>query len=332
MMTHPKTTSVMLRKLSPLFLALIFIVVACRTSQGVVINLSSSSTTEAPATILPYPTTVDLSTSTSAPTLITATSTQPANSPVPPTTNVFPVVIYPPYDSPNGYLLGGTQNGFWIDSIETARLLRGDEQYWLYTDREEVGRSFGSVPIQNSPICPNWYEISLAPLPASPSTIAIGGDWNALPRIPLEMSTDSDVYHQALGELLQANGITSGDIQITRLLRIDLEGDGKDEVVMSAAHFVGETGHQVEVGDYSVIAVRAITSKGVETLSLVADYYLADNELAFPNRYELVGILDLNGDGQMEVIVQITGWEKLGTLGYLVSEGTVTNLFDVRCP
>jgi hypothetical protein len=146
------------------------------------------------------------------------------------------------------------------------------------------------------------------------------------------MSTDSDIYRQALDELLQANGIPSSDVQITRLLRIDFEGDGTDEVVMSAAHFIEVTGHQVVAGDYSVVAVRAITPNGVELLPLVADYYLADNEMAFPNRYELIGILDINGDGLMEVIVQIRGWEKLGTLGYVVTAGTVQNLFDVRCP
>ncbi len=48
-------------------------------------------------------------------------------TPLPPPGLIHPIVVYPPYDSPSGYLPGGTQNRMWLDSNATAMLLKGGD-------------------------------------------------------------------------------------------------------------------------------------------------------------------------------------------------------------
>jgi len=253
-------------------------------------------------------------------------------TPQPPPGQIHPIVVYPPYDSPAGYLLGGTQNGMWLDSGATAALLKGGEQYGIYSDKTFLYTTAGSAPVQNPPFCPAMQSITLAPKPSTASVIAIGGNWNALPRIPQEISTDNQSYRQVIGDLLQANGLVQSDILLSRVLKVDLEGDGTDEVLISASHFSDESGHDVSSGDYSLIVLRKVAGNTAITIPMVTYYYLESQQLAYPNKYTLSAVMDLNGDGRMEILVGITGWEKVGTLGYEVDQSAVRNILDVRCP
>lgn len=253
-------------------------------------------------------------------------------TPQPPPGLIHPIVVYPPYDSPTGYLLGGTQNGIWLDSNATAGLLRGGEQYGLYTDRGFLYTGTGGRPAQNPPFCPAMQEIALDPKPSGTSVIAIGGSWNPLPRIPQELSTENNSYRQVIGEMLQANGLIQSDIILNKVLKVDMEGDGTDEVLISASRFIDVTGHDVSVGDYSMVILRRVVGNAAISIPIVTDYYLQSQQASYPNKYTLSAVMDLNGDGRMEILVGITGWEKVGTLGYEVDQSAVRNVLGVQCP
>ena len=267
-----------------------------------------------------------------APTVTDISGTPDTPTPQPPPGLVQPIVVYPPYDSPTGYLLGGSQNGMWLDSGATAVLLEGGEQYGIYTDKAFLYTVTGSAPAQNPPYCPAMQAIALDPKPSPASVVAIGGSWNALPRIPQELSTENDSYRQVIGDMLRANGLVQSDILLTRVLKVDLEGDGTDEVLISASRFSDESGHDVSSGDYSLIVLRKVAGNTAITIPMVTYYYLESQLLAYPNKYTLSAVMDLNGDGRMEILVGITGWEKVGTLGYEVDQSAVRNILDVRCP
>jgi hypothetical protein len=244
---------------------------------------------------------------------------------------VHPIVVYPPYDSASGYLLGGSQNGKWLDPAATAKSLKGGENYLLYTDKVIAGAYTGGVPAGGEPSCSRMQSVTLKPKPTVLGVFAIGGTWNALPRIPQELPVSTDTYRQAIARLLQDNGIAAPEIVLTRILKIDLEGDGVDEVIISANRFAEKTGHDVSVGDYSLVVLRKVSGNTVLTLPLVANYYLKAQKLAYPNQYTLATILDLNGDGKMEIGVGITGWEKVGALGYEVEGNAVKNVLRMSC-
>lgn len=298
----------------------------------VVVPPTAVMATLAPTVVIPTtaratlaPTTI----STATPPLPTRVTPPPATSPVMP--GVHPIVVYPPYDSASGYLLGGSQNGKWLDPASTAKLLKGGESYNLYTDKVITGAYTGNAPVAGEPTCSRMQRVTLKPKPTVLGVFAIGGTWKALPRVPQEIPVSNDTYRQAIGKLLQDNGISNPEIVLTRILKIDLEGDGSDEVIISANRFAEKTGHDVTAGDYSLVVLRKVSGNTVLTLPLVANYYLKAQKLAYPNQYTLATVLDLNGDGKMEIGVGITGWEKVGTLGYEVEGNAVKNVLSMRC-
>ncbi len=54
--------------------------------------------------------------------------------------------------------------------------------------------------------------------------------------------------------------------------------------------------------------------------------------MSFPDRYNLSAVLDLNGDGRLEILVAITGWEKTGALVYALEGAAPENVLAARCP
>lgn len=256
--------------------------------------------------------------------------TSPAPPPV--TESVYPILVFPPYDSRSGYLLGGSQQEQWLDSNTTAALLTGDEGYAIYTDNTLLGYSVGSRPQQNPPYCPAMQEVSLHTDDPFSSIVALGASWNALPRIPQEMPTDNEIYQQVIIDLLRANGIDPPGMRLSRVLKVDLEGDGVDEILISASLFAEETGHDVTAGDYSVVVLRKVSGDGVISIPVAADYHLESQPSSFPDKYLLTAVLDLNGDGTMEIVISTTGWERIGASGYELDGTSVREILHVRCP
>jgi len=121
-------------------------------------------------------------------------------------------------------------------------------------------------------------------------------------------------------------------VQLTAVQRIDLEGDGVDEVVVSATR-LKDGGHipPVAAGDYSVVVVRKLVAGTVVTLPLVGEYYRQAQELAYPSTHVLATVLDVNGDGTQEIVVQSTLWEGTATAIYAVHAGMVQHVGSMGC-
>ena len=242
-------------------------------------------------------------------------------------------VVAPIVDGSTGFLLGGTQPGRWLDPDATAQLLVGNERYRLYTGVTNLGEAVGSRPVTESAgSCSGRHVIALNPSPQVQPAIAIGGTWDPLPRQPQALALDSVIYRAAIADWLRIHGIGQPEVQLTAVQRIDLEGDGVDEVLVSATR-LNDGGHvpSVAAGDYSLVVLRKLVAGTVVTLPLVADYYRQAQELAYPSIHALAAILDVNGDGTQEIVVQSTSWEGLATAIYAVQAGTVQQVGSVGC-
>ena len=135
-----------------------------------------------------------------------------------------------------------------------------------------------------------------------------------------------------MGDWLVSQGVTGPDVSITRVVRVDIEGDGVDEVFINASRFLEETGHNTEMGDYSILLMRKVVGEVVVTVPVVADVYISPTaELSFPFTYLLVNFLDLNGDGFLEVIVDVSRWEGSGVMVYQVDGVNVTQALMSVC-
>ncbi|MEO5952949.1 MAG: hypothetical protein ABIQ44_10845, partial [Chloroflexia bacterium] len=93
--------------------------------------------------------------------------------------------------------------------------------------------------------------------------------------------------------------------------RIDLEGDGVMEAVVSATYWSGDHDPQAligpspdaKAGDYSILFMRKVVQGQVKTVVLAENVYTQDAEFVAPNQFRVRGIVDINGDGKMEVLM-----------------------------
>jgi hypothetical protein len=90
-------------------------------------------------------------------------------------------------------------------------------------------------------------------------------------------------------------------------LRVDLEGDGLNEVIVVSEEITG--GMLPAVGDYSIIFMRKVVQGDVET-SVLAESIVLDEE-TFPETFRVGAVADLSGDGKMEIIVSSAYFEGL---------------------
>jgi hypothetical protein len=211
--------------------------------------------------------------------------------------------VHPVVDVSSGYLLGGTVNGAWRDGKALAPLLRGGERYRVYGAGGALGASPGTRPRVIDEICSETFLVRVRPA-RDTAGIAVGGEWNALPRPVARLDPAGAVYREAVREIVARNGIRNPQVRITRLLRADLDGDGRDEVIGSATRGRSDVGIRVEAGDYSLVFVRTVVGGAVRTLALAEEYYPAASNEKILNTHTIAAVLDLDGDGTMEVVTR----------------------------
>ena len=227
------------------------------------------------------------------------------------------------------YLLGGVENGQWLDAATTLTRPTGSERYRIYTPTGYVGASRAGAP--DTPFyCHDTAVITLTPKPKPAAFVAVGGTWQPMPRPTRIYSNNSSVYCKAIADLLRTRGITNPDVRLTQIIRVDLEGDGVDEVLISATR-LSTNNPSVEAGDYSLVVLRKIIDGKVATIQLEANYYPQAEDFIAPNTYSIAGILDLNGDAIMDVVVNTGYYEGAGAGVFQINGGTVNKVLSGVC-
>ena len=226
-------------------------------------------------------------------------------------------------------LLGGNQNGNWVSAADVAGVIAIDSEFKIYTAYEFQDW----IPVQelrHEPFC-NQYYISLDPTSTDQSAVGVAGDWPVLPRTPQEIPLDTEIYLQAVAAWQVEQAPSQPIAAINKIWKVDIEGNGTDEVFISATRFAEPTGHNVEPRDYSVVLMRTVIGPEVVTVKLVGDYYSEAVENRFPLTYKLEFIGDLNADGQMEVVVGVSRWEGMGVMVFEVDGDEVQLVLSVMC-
>jgi hypothetical protein len=234
-------------------------------------------------------------------------------------------------------LLGGISEGQWLEADAIAPLLKGGERYRLYTLREATGEAVGGVASEDGEPCNGSRKITLSWKPQG--GIAVGGRWNALPRVPRMLRTNDPAYRQIVARHLRLRGFLRPKINITQVLRIDLDGDGIEEALISATHLAeglvsSERSMAVhgKPGDYSFVLLRQVVKGRVRDNLLVEHFYPRKIEYPLtPYQYNVAAVLDLNGDGKMEVIVRGNYYEGSWGTVFRLDGSKVGNVFGCGC-
>lgn len=212
-------------------------------------------------------------------------------------------------DARESQLLGSFRNRIWVDALKTMPFIKAGETFRLYSLAGQVGTGTISKPTPPEYPCEDLVEVTISPLPEGEGdVIGVNGDWNPQPRPTKVQSTEQPEYRAIVSSYLKGRGVRNPQVTIFQILRVDLDGDGTEEVLISAnskqnplgSHFLGK-------GDFSVVLLRSVTQGRAQTIPIVAEVELKDHADPIQtgqwhHKETVVAVLDLNGDGMMEVV------------------------------
>jgi hypothetical protein len=234
-----------------------------------------------------------------------------------------------------GYLLGGWSRDGWLHDQAAARLLRGGETYRVYNLTGELGTALGSPPHpfgEEGDPCHETLAVTLSTSSkVQGSLVAVGGSFNALPRVPRLLSTEQQVYKDAAAAILKQQGIASPEVRLTQVIRVDLEGDGTEGVLVSATHYAQGLSPRASPGDYSLVFLRRVVGGKVVTNLIEGDFFPKGLEFGAPGEHRVEAVLDLNGDGVMEIVLFGRYYEGDWIAAYRVEGDKVIKIFTAGC-
>src|SRR2546423_15374265 len=146
--------------------------------------------------------------------------------------------LHPIVEVQSGYLFGAASNGKWIKADEAAKALPDETTYNVYGLPQSLSEAKGSKPKPSEgDVCSDVLTVSLSPKPEN-GVIALAAPWNALPRKPRVSDTTQQVYSDAVRDFLKTKGFEQPKVRIDGILRVDLAGNGEEEVLISATSYL----------------------------------------------------------------------------------------------
>lgn len=243
-------------------------------------------------------------------------------------------------------LLGGTQNGKWIAAEKTDAQLANKTEFNIvnFNGINKIGKLFGTKAERG--VCENPRIIFDAPeandTDNPPFLLGANAKWNPVPRIPQTISLTDKTYTKIVADFLKTKGISKTKIKLTQVFRIDLEGDGKDEIIITGIYFKkAKEGEEIAADgqqspdDYSFVLLRKTVKGKPQNILIEGDFYtsklLRSGEYPMPSVREIAAIADLNGDGKMEIILKSYYYEGNWKAVFEISKNKLNKVLEVEC-
>jgi hypothetical protein len=251
--------------------------------------------------------------------------------------------LHPIVEVDSGYLFGAISDGKWVKANEMAKLIPAKTTYRVYGLTQALGEAKGGKPTKpEGDVCEETLAVALSPEPEE-GVIAIAAPWNALPRKPKVTDPTQKDYVDAVRDFLKTKGIEQPEVKIDSILRVDLDGDGEEEVLISATNYF-EKDRRVPMrspaGSYSMVLLRRVVAGKVETQLVAGEFHPkaypgkgSDEDASFdaPNAYKVLGTFDLDGDGKLEVVIGSHYYEGSETTIYRFDPKKTEALLSVAC-
>ncbi|NUQ01416.1 MAG: hypothetical protein HUU35_16355, partial [Armatimonadetes bacterium] len=184
--------------------------------------------------------------------------------------------------------------------------LQGGERYQTFGLADSMGTVTGGRPGIEQP--GEFQRVELQP---ETEALASGAPWLLTPRRARAQALDQPAYLGAVRSILAQNGLPQAKPRLTQVLRVDLEGDGREEVLLAAESpdFVKPS---IEPNSYSLVALRRVVGNGVKTTLLAGEFHARAAEFAAPAGYQVAAVADLDGDDILEIVVRWAYYEGAG--------------------
>jgi hypothetical protein len=243
-----------------------------------------------------------------------------------PAAEVAPIV-----DASAGQLFGASRGEEWLTATEAASHVSDGQEYRLYGLTDSYGARWGSGVESPDETCTN-PAVDVADLPdAHQDLLGVVGAWDVQLRVPAVQDTTQQTYRRHLAEYLEEHGIEADTVPLDQVLRVDLEGDGVEEVILVSNRLRGsET--MAMAGDHAVVLLRTVIEDEVRQIPLEAEYYAEEciGECV-PSSFRVTNVLDLNGDGVLEVVTGFEYFEGRGKRIHAVDGEDTEVVLSWRC-
>jgi len=233
-----------------------------------------------------------------------------------------------PIVAAHGLVLGGSRGGKWLSSKQVSPFLKSGAKYRFYTLKGYDRTSVGSKADQDEDGGGGYFvTFPESERKVDRNGIGLGGSWNPMPRLPRMESTHQKIYLDAVATLLKAKGLAGATPNITRLMRVDLQGKGQDAVLIEAASpdyrlATGSGGDLPRQNSYSFVMLRMISDGALQTFFLDGVFYKSAHTTGAASQHLIANVIDLNGDGVLEIVLNTRYYESSGTTVYEVKSGS----------
>ncbi len=233
-------------------------------------------------------------------------------------------------------LIGGVQNQKWISADRFLKSLKSSGGFEFYS----LQGGAGEIALKRNAES-ECHESWTGKTPSDvKGGIAIQSpSWNVMPRLPRAIDPMDKTYADIVSDVLKGEGIKKPNVKITQAYRVDLDGDGKEEVVIVANRYakgfreLSGVGNETSVGDYTLVLVRKIVGEKLQNIVLAKAVWLTgygyDGPL--PRANHLSAIADLNGDGVMELVFYSAYHEGSGSVVIQLNGSKATTVLECSC-
>lgn len=203
------------------------------------------------------------------------------------------------------FVIGGILNGQWtsakalIDQIDVA----GYDVYSIEGKRSTVT---GEKVVESLEPGEGIY-IPFDDNEKFNDVVYLSGPLNTYYREVSELSIYNETYLNIVKGILIEKQIES-EAMVKRIIKLDMEADGVDEVLIAASNIDFSKCIAGGKNDYSFVILRKIVDNEVKTFYLAEAFYTENPDMekgnfALAYDYNMLAVLDLNGDGISEIII-----------------------------
>lgn len=231
------------------------------------------------------------------------------------------------------YLIGGAQNGKWLTAEKVAPQIKSLTEMRTI-DLDGIGKS--PLTLKNIGeeygACPENKVFEFTPELESGIAVGANANWNLMPRSPKTINASDPTYRRIAADFLKIKKIARSKIVLSRILQIDLEGDGQNEILMTGNFYRKGMMEMQTAGDYSFALLRKIVNGKAQNILLEGEFFTGSaGDYAPPNEREIAAVADLNGDGKMEIVLHSFYYEGSWEQVFEITGGKAVKVLQVEC-